>query len=81
MRCMPCPSSVTLQRGEPPEHEQAVAYYRQALGTLYARVGQRQPARAELSTALALYRSMDMTFWLPLVEAILARKGMTPQQP
>ena len=79
MRCMPCPSSVTLQRGEPPEHEQAVAYYRQALGTLYARVGQREQARVELSTAMALYRSMDMTFWLPQVEAMLARTGMIPQ--
>jgi tetratricopeptide (TPR) repeat protein len=50
------------------------------LGTLYARVGQREPARAELSTAVALYRSMDMTFWLPQVEAALASTGMTPQQ-
>jgi tetratricopeptide (TPR) repeat protein len=50
------------------------------LGTLYARVGQREPARAELSTALALYRSMDMTFWLPQAEATLTRMGMLPQQ-
>ena len=50
------------------------------LGTLYARVGQREQARAELSTAMALYRSMDMTFWLPQAEATLASTGMTPQQ-
>jgi hypothetical protein len=50
------------------------------LGTLYARVDQREPARAELSSTMALYRSMDMTFWLPQAEATLARTGMTPQQ-
>jgi hypothetical protein len=50
------------------------------LGTLYAKVGQQEPARAELSTALVLYRSMDMTFWLPQAEAALARAGMIPQQ-
>jgi class 3 adenylate cyclase/tetratricopeptide (TPR) repeat protein len=48
------------------------------LGTLYARLNRREPARAALSTAMALYRSMDMTFWLPQVEAALARTGMIP---
>jgi hypothetical protein len=43
------------------------------LGTLYARTGQRQQAHAELSTAIELYRAMDMTFWLPQAEAALAR--------
>ena len=43
------------------------------LGTLYARIGQRQQAHAELSTAIALYRAMDMTFWLPQAEAALAQ--------
>jgi len=35
-------------------------------------------AHAELTTAMHLYRAMDMTFWLPQVEAALAqvlRKG------
>jgi Flp pilus assembly protein TadD len=35
------------------------------LGMLYARVEQREQARAELSTAIELYRTMEMTFWLP----------------
>ena len=35
------------------------------LGTLYTRTGQREQARAELSTAMVLYRAMDMHFWLP----------------
>ena len=35
------------------------------LGTLYAKIGQREQARAALSTAIELYRAMEMTFWLP----------------
>jgi hypothetical protein len=44
-----------------------------ALGTLYAATGQREQARAELSTAIEMYRVMDMTFWLPQTEAALAQ--------
>jgi tetratricopeptide (TPR) repeat protein len=43
------------------------------LGTLYAASGQREQARIVLSTAIALYRDMDMTFWLPKAEAALAQ--------
>jgi len=43
------------------------------LGTLYAMIGRRAEARTALSTAIALYRSMDMTFWLPQTEAALAQ--------
>jgi tetratricopeptide (TPR) repeat protein len=43
------------------------------LGTLYARTGQRQQAQTALSTAIDLYRAMDMTFWLPQAEAALAQ--------
>jgi hypothetical protein len=43
------------------------------LGTLYIRVEQREQARAEISTAIALYRTMEMTFWLPQAEAALAQ--------
>jgi tetratricopeptide (TPR) repeat protein len=43
------------------------------LGTLYATTGQCEKARAELSTALAMYQAMDMTFWLPQAEAALAQ--------
>ena len=35
--------------------------------------GQREQARTELSTAIALYRDMEMTFWLPETEAALAQ--------
>jgi tetratricopeptide (TPR) repeat protein len=79
---------------EPPEAEQAEAYYHQALalakelglrplqahchlglGTLYVKTGQRQQARTELSTAIELYRDMDMIFWLPQAEAALVQAG------
>jgi hypothetical protein len=43
------------------------------LGTLYAKTGQQEPARAELSAAMEMYRTMEMTFWLPQVEAVLAQ--------
>ncbi|HSX77216.1 MAG TPA: tetratricopeptide repeat protein, partial [Candidatus Saccharimonadia bacterium] len=48
------------------------------LGTLYAKVGQREQAHVELSAAIALYRAMEMTFWLPGVEAALARESAEP---
>jgi class 3 adenylate cyclase/tetratricopeptide (TPR) repeat protein len=43
------------------------------LGALYTKRGQLTQARAELSTAIELYRSMDMTFWLSRGEAALAQ--------
>jgi tetratricopeptide (TPR) repeat protein len=43
------------------------------LGTLYAKIGRQEPARAELSTAIEMYRTMDMTFWLPQAEAALVQ--------
>ena len=49
------------------------AHCHRGLGTLYAKIGHREQARAELSTAIELYRAMDMTFWLPEAEAALAQ--------
>jgi hypothetical protein len=43
------------------------------LGTVYAKSGKPEQARVELSSALALYRAMTMTFWLPQAEAALAQ--------
>jgi class 3 adenylate cyclase/tetratricopeptide (TPR) repeat protein len=51
------------------------AHYHLGLGTLYAAIGQREQTRTVLSTAIALYRDMDMTFWLPQAEAALAQTG------
>jgi tetratricopeptide (TPR) repeat protein len=42
------------------------------LGTLYTKIGRREQARAELSTAIELFRAMEMMFWLPQAEAALA---------
>jgi tetratricopeptide (TPR) repeat protein len=49
-----------------------VAHCHLGLGTLYAVTGQREQARTALSTAIEMYRGMDMTFWLPQTEAALA---------
>jgi tetratricopeptide (TPR) repeat protein len=49
------------------------AHCHRGLGTLYAKMGQREQARVELSTAIDLYRAMAMTFWLPEAEAALAQ--------
>ena len=50
-----------------------VAHCHRGLGMLYAAIGQREQARTALSAALDLYRTMDMTFWLPQTEAALAQ--------
>jgi tetratricopeptide (TPR) repeat protein len=49
------------------------AHCHRGLGTLYAATGQREQARTALSTVIAMYRAMDMTFWLPQTEAALAQ--------
>jgi class 3 adenylate cyclase/tetratricopeptide (TPR) repeat protein len=49
------------------------AHCHRGLGTLYARTGQQAQARAALSTAMEMYRTMEMTFWLPQVEVALAQ--------
>jgi predicted ATPase/class 3 adenylate cyclase len=45
------------------------------LGSLYCQMGWQEQARAELETAINLYRTMEMTFWLPQTEALLAQLG------
>ena len=53
-----------------------VAHCHLGLGTLYHRMGRAQQARAALDTAMALYRAMGMTFWLPRTEAALAEVSL-----
>jgi class 3 adenylate cyclase/tetratricopeptide (TPR) repeat protein len=50
-----------------------VAHCHLGLGTLYAKIGCQEPAHAELSAAIALYHAMEMTFWLPQAETVLAQ--------
>ena len=49
------------------------AHCHRGLGTLYATTGQQEQARTALSTAIEMYQSMEMTFWLPEAEAALAQ--------
>jgi hypothetical protein len=49
------------------------AHCHSGLGMLYTRTGQPAQARAELSTAMEMYRTMEMTFWLPQAEATQAQ--------
>jgi class 3 adenylate cyclase/tetratricopeptide (TPR) repeat protein len=48
------------------------AHCHRGLGTLYSQTGQSEQARDELSTAIEMYRAMEMTFWLPETETALA---------
>jgi tetratricopeptide (TPR) repeat protein len=57
-----------------------VAHCHAGLGTLYIKTGHLEQARTALSTAIALYRAMAMTFWLSQTEATLAQVlGMFPE--
>jgi tetratricopeptide (TPR) repeat protein len=49
------------------------AHCHRGLGTLYTANDQREQARTALSTAIEMYRAMDMVFWLPQTEAVLAQ--------
>jgi predicted ATPase len=50
-----------------------VAHCHLGLGKLYVTIGRRTEARAALTTAVELYRAMEMTFWLPQAEAALVQ--------
>jgi hypothetical protein len=50
-----------------------VAHCHYGFGTLYATTGQMEQAGIELSTAIGLYRALDITFWLPRAEAALTQ--------
>jgi tetratricopeptide (TPR) repeat protein len=49
------------------------AHCHRDLGMLYTKISQQGQARPELSSAMEMYRTMEMTFWLPQVEAVLAQ--------
>jgi tetratricopeptide (TPR) repeat protein len=49
------------------------AHCHRGLGTRYATIGQREQARTELSTAIKMYQTMEMTFWIPQAEEALAQ--------
>jgi tetratricopeptide (TPR) repeat protein len=47
------------------------------LGKLYRKVRRHDEASVELSTAIELYRAMEMTFWLPQAEAALGEAAIS----
>jgi tetratricopeptide (TPR) repeat protein len=49
------------------------AHCHRGLGILYVKTGHVAQARTALATAVDLYRTMDMTFWLPETEVALAQ--------
>jgi tetratricopeptide (TPR) repeat protein len=51
-----------------------VAHCQYALGTLYAKLGRREQACTELTSAMKLYHGMEMTFWLVQAEAAFTRE-------
>jgi class 3 adenylate cyclase len=59
--------SIMALRGAP------IAHCHHGPDRLYDQAGLREQTRAALSTAIALYRDMDMTFLLPQAEAALAQ--------
>jgi tetratricopeptide (TPR) repeat protein len=50
-----------------------VAHCHHSLGMLFVHADRMAQARPALATALDLYRAMDMTFWLPQVQAALTQ--------
>ena len=52
-----------------------LAHCHGGLGLLYTQIGRPEQAHAEISVASELYRTMEMTFWLPQAEAALAQVG------
>ena len=50
-----------------------LAHCHMGLGELYLKEGRSKEAQSEFSAAIDLYRSMDMSFWMPQVESALAK--------
>jgi hypothetical protein len=50
-----------------------MAHCHLGLGRLYGQTGRGEQAHAAMAAAIALYRAMDMNFWLPQAEAALAQ--------
>jgi len=61
-----------LALAEPRGMRPLVAHCHLGLGKLYRRTDKREQAREHLTTAMTMYREMDMGFWLGPAEAELA---------
>jgi len=62
-----------LALAEPRGMRPLIAHCHLGLGTLYIKTGRQEQARSELSTAMEMYRAMEMAFWLPQTEAALTQ--------
>jgi tetratricopeptide (TPR) repeat protein len=59
---------LALARATELEMRPLAAHCHFGLGTLHGRTGKREQAREHLTTAMTLYREMDMQFWLGQTE-------------
>ena len=60
-----------LALAEPRSMRALVAHCHLGLGNLYRRIGKWHDAQGHLTTAVTMYREMDMQFWLEQVEAAM----------
>jgi predicted ATPase len=63
-----------LALAEPRGMRPLVAHCHRGLGTLYRRTSRRQRARQHLTAAMAMYREMDMAFWLERAQGEMHRR-------
>jgi tetratricopeptide (TPR) repeat protein len=63
--------SLAVELGVQPE----VAHCHLGLGKLYRRTGKPDQAQQHLTTAMTMYREMDMTYWLEQAEAEMGGLG------
>jgi tetratricopeptide (TPR) repeat protein len=52
-----------------------VAHSHLGIGKLYGRTGKREQAQEHLTSAMTMYREMDMRFWLEQAEAEMKALG------
>ena len=64
-----------LALAEPRGMRPQVAHCHFGLGKLHRRRGDREQAHEHLTTAMAMYREMGMTYWLEQVEAEMRQVG------
>jgi tetratricopeptide (TPR) repeat protein len=64
-----------LALAEPRSMRPQVAHYHFGLGKLHRRRGDREQAQEHLTTAMAMYREMGMTYWLEQAEGELRQLG------
>jgi hypothetical protein len=64
-----------LALAEPRSMRPLVAHCHFGLSKLHRRRGDHEQAQKHLTTAMAMYREMGMTYWLAQVEAELRQLG------